>query len=403
MPMKSSEIEMHGYSDRELAKRIVDVQKVLKSWAVSKKLWYDCGFTTHAEHVDGEPGEYAVVFVLHSSGSLARLLDEDLDPKLVSEFAQIAGSYGFYYENIDGGTYYFFADDDELQEAYNRYFHWKWVCSLIVDDFGDIYAELYQYFQAHPDRLFNLHHRDFEILLHRVFQSLGYRSTLGPGTGDGGVDVKLLQLGPLGDTLTYVQAKCYAPHRPIGLGAVQALRGAVANDEADHGIVVTTSRYLPSAKAFANGSKGVIELKTSEDVAVWCQQAQDGIIKDKSLLVSDSNLLAALKEFEAGRHSLVVHAGTGYQTFGNSFALVLKETRHAALLILLPKQIVDQDAHGLQGREIPILDDRILLAKCADTVFRAKRMADSGGVSYWDGKNLYSAWDRKACFFSHID
>jgi len=77
-----------------------------------------------------------------------------------------------------------------------------------------------------------------------VFQSLGYESELGPGVGDGGVDVKLLQRSPLGDTLAYVQAKRYAPNRPIGLEAVQALRGAVANDGADLGIFVTTSRYL---------------------------------------------------------------------------------------------------------------------------------------------------------------
>jgi hypothetical protein len=204
--------------------------------------------------------------------------------------------------------------------------------------------------------------------------------------------------------LAYVQAKRYAPKRPIGLEAVQALRGAVANDGADRGIFVTTSRYLRSAEAFARRSSGILELKTSADVAQWCQQAQEGIIRDKSILVSDAHLLSVLRRNEDGSHALVVHARTGYQTIGNSFALVLNETKHAALLMRLPRHILGQDAHGLEGHELPILDKQILTAKNADTVFRAKRSVDDQGrVNYWDGRNLYSTWDRNPSYFSHID
>nr|WP_275670889.1 restriction endonuclease [Pseudomonas sp. JV241A] len=249
-----------------------------------------------------------------------------------------------------------------------------------------------------------MHHREFEILLYHVFQSLGYESELGPGVGDGGGDVKILQRSPLGDTMAYVQAKRYAPNRPIGLEAVQALRGAVANDGADLGIFVTTSRYLQGAQSFAHRSSGILELKTSADVAQWCQQAQAGIVKDKSTLVSAAHLLSILRRIEDGSNGLVVHAHTGYQTIGNSFALVLKETKHAALLMSLPRQIISQDTHGLDGHEIPVLDNRVLSSKNADTVFRAKRsLDDQGRVSYWDGQNLYSTWNRQPSRFSHLD
>ncbi|MDU9393246.1 hypothetical protein [Pseudomonas sp. zfem002] len=170
------------------------------------------------------------------------------------------------------------------------------------------------------------------------------------------------------------------------------------------GQFVTTSRYLPGVAAFAGRCEGRLELKTSADVADWCGQAQQGIIRDKSVLVSDQHLLSALSRFERGSHDLVVHAHTGYRTITNSFALVLKETRHAALLMYLPKRIVGQDGHGLEGHEVPILDNRILTERSGATVFRAKRSVDSQGhVSYWDGRNLYFKWSRQACFFSHID
>lgn len=395
---------MKAYSDMELERRILNAQNELQAWAISNDLWYDSGFTSFAKRVDGEPGKDAVVFILYSSGDLARLLDEDAIPKLREQFAKVAEAHGFFYDNYDGCSYYFFATTEALQAAYDEYFHWKWVCSLIVEDFGDLYAELYQYFHARPERLHNLHHREFEILLYRIFQNLGYESEVGPGVGDGGVDVRLLQRGPLGDTLAYIQAKRYAPSRPIGLEAVAALRGVVANDGADKGIFVTTSRYLPSAVTFAHRSSGVLELKTSTDVAQWCQQAEGGVIRDKSALVSDAHVLSLLRQVESGSNAIVVHAQDGYRTIGNVFALVLKETKRAALLMCLPKRITGQDAHGLEGHEVPILDNQILTTKNFETVFRAKRSVDDQGrVAYWDGSHYFTMWDRNPSFFSHID
>ncbi|MNP54634.1 hypothetical protein D3C76_1492060 [compost metagenome] len=70
----------------------------------------------------------------------------------------------------------------------------------------------------------------------------------------------------------------------------------------------------------------------------------------------------------------------------------------------LPRQIISQDTHGLDGHEIPVLDNRVLSSKNADTVFRAKRsLDDQGRVSYWDGQNLYSTWNRQPSRFSHLD
>lgn len=393
-----------AYSDAELEKRISNAQADLRAWAVSHDIWYESGFTTYAQQVDGEPGQNAVTFVLHSSGPLAQMLDGDLNPPSRTQFDQIADSHGFWYENYDGISYYFYAITEELQAAYDAYFEWKWVCSLIVEDFGDLYAELYQYFQTRPERLRNLHHREFEIFLYRLFQSQGYESEVGPGSGDGGVDVKLLQRGPLGDTLAYVQAKRYSPSNPIGLEAVAALRGVMANDGVGRGIFVTTSRYLPSAEAFARRSSGVLELKTSDDVVQWCKDAEGGVVKDKSTLISDAHVLSVLHKVERGQHVSVVHAHSGHYTIGNVFALVLKETRHAALLMILPRVNVGGGLGGLDGHEIPRLDDRVLGFKNSHTVFRAKRKVDDrGAVSYWDGRNLFYIWDRRPCYFNHLD
>ncbi len=57
----------------------------------------------------------------------------------------------------------------------------------------------------------------------------------------------------------------------------------------------------------------------------------------------------------------------------NSFALVLKDTKHAALLMELPTQVVDDDGHGQRGSEVPVFDQSALNNHTLERVFRAKK------------------------------
>ena len=83
------------------------------------------------------------------------------------------------------------------------------------------------------DDLTRLHWRDFEILLARIFQAQGFEIELGPGSGDEGVDIRLLQRDPIGDVLTLVQAKRFGPRNKIDLQAVAALYGVGMAQRAD--------------------------------------------------------------------------------------------------------------------------------------------------------------------------
>lgn len=65
---------------------------------------------------------------------------------------------------------------------------------------------------------------------------------------------------PIGDILTLVQAKRYAGTRSIELEAVSALSGVVEDERANRGLLVTTSRFLPSSVSFAARQKGRVVL-----------------------------------------------------------------------------------------------------------------------------------------------
>lgn len=145
------------------------------------------------------------------------------------------------------------------------------VCQLLVPDFGEINAELIAYFANHPEQLQILDWRKFEELLNAVFKNQGYYTELGPGSGDGGVDIRLIQKDSIGEILTLVQAKRYRETNPIDLQAIQALHGVVDDQMAHRGLFVTTSRYLPSAQNFAKRQNGRLILANSMDVAAWCK------------------------------------------------------------------------------------------------------------------------------------
>lgn len=394
---------MRIYSDQELIATIMTLHAAIECWARKKDLWLDCGFKTYDEHVDAEPRSPAAVSLLWFEGPLHNVFNGTYDDGSLDEFDALVDGFRFEWENRDGTSIAFYALDSTLASAFDSYFRWQWICKLIQPDCDDVYEEMYAHFARRPDDLHRLSWREYEILLHRIFQNQGFQSELGPGRGDGGVDVRLLQRDPIGDVMTLVQAKKYAPNRKIKLEAVQALHGAATVDGALKSIFVTTSAYEPVAKRFAARTSGSMTLATSDDVAKWCETASAGIVTDKSALVSKAHVGRIIDDVSRSLDARVLRAHSGYNTVINDFALVIKETKHAALLMALPRQIVSHDGYEQAGYEVPVLNETALAMQKPDLVWRARRRFLDGSVSYWDGSRLYSAWDGRPAHFDRAD
>ncbi|MBX5180315.1 restriction endonuclease [Rhizobium lentis] len=389
-----------NYTDDVLIADLKAMQDAVQAWATARDIWFDCGFKSYCEHVDAEPSEIdPVVCVQYYSSDFEWALYGDLEP----EFSNLLAHHGFWYELAGAGNMYYYPQEGPRSRAYAQYFRWLWVCSLVQEDFADIYEELYSHFAANPDDLHRLGWRDYEILLARIFQTQGFSVELGPGQGDGGVDIRLLQRDPIGDVLTLVQAKKYSPRNKIGLETVQAITGA-AFVQGANGMVVTTSSYLPGAREFAARTSGRIDLVTSDEVTAWCRTAESGIIRDKSTLVSPHAVERLLLDVSQKKDSRVLHSSWGYNSTHNSFAVVLKETRHAALLMSLPRQNLTDDGYGQRGTEAPLIDASALGFHRADTVWRVKkRIRKDGTISFWDGNHLYHTWDGDPVEFDYYD
>jgi hypothetical protein len=97
--------------------------------------------------------------------------------------------------------------------------------------------------------------RDFEQLVRQVFES-EFASEAGEvrvtqASRDGGVDAIVFNPDPIRGGKIIIQAKRYT--NTVDVGAVRDLYGAVVNEGASKGILVTTSRFGPDARKFAQG------------------------------------------------------------------------------------------------------------------------------------------------------
>ena len=162
-------------------------------------------------------------------------------------------------------------DDEFILSLYERK-EFSATCVIIAPDFENISDELIERFATHPDELYNLTPIKLEMLLEAVFRNQGYRTELGPGWSDGGVDLRLYQKDSIGEICTLVQVKRYKPTSPIRLEAVAALAAIVDHEKANRGLFVTTSRFLPGVQRFAEKQNRRITLANSTDIARWCEE-----------------------------------------------------------------------------------------------------------------------------------
>ena len=146
--------------------------------------------------------------------------------------------------------------------------------NIIVPAFEKINKELINYLSRNPNAIHSLHWRKFEELLAELFQNQGFATELGPGRADGGVDLRLIQRSDIGEMLILVQAKKYAKHRKIQLEPVKALWASVEDEQANKGILVATSEFIPAAKKFAARHPYRIELVGPEKLTSWLSKIE---------------------------------------------------------------------------------------------------------------------------------
>jgi len=396
------------YSDRQLEKRIDGLHAAVKAWAEQNDLWHDAIFRRVVRSFDMRTG-VPTVTTLCASGSLSELAiypgfgaihDTWEAQRLSDECGRLIESHGFYGEPFDEVRLNIFPlekHDPLVCGQFREYMRWKWICGLIQGDFDALNAELYEYFGKNSEQLARLHWREYEKLIAEVLQAQGFQTELGPGSADGGVDIRLIQRDPIGDILTLVQVKKYSRNRRIQLQAVQALHGAKEAERADGSMFVTTSDYQPCARRFAGRENVRMALYVSDDVRKWCDEATAGVIEDKARITTEREVTKAL-DLARTNPRTIVHSVYGRNMRHNIFSLVLKESAGSGLVVDLPHRIVQHDGYKQAGTEVPDLrDDRKVLQRM-NTVRRLKKLRSNAYFGFSDvdqETEFYMTWDQE--------
>jgi restriction system protein len=104
---------------------------------------------------------------------------------------------------------------------------------------------------------------EFEHLIRRLFEAIGMKAWVTQASRDDGVDAVATNEDPVVGGLCVIQAKRYS--RVVGLEAVHALAGVMADKAATKGILVTTSWFGKASQDFA-ARTGRMELITGREL-----------------------------------------------------------------------------------------------------------------------------------------
>ncbi|MBX3405105.1 MAG: restriction endonuclease [Phycisphaeraceae bacterium] len=110
--------------------------------------------------------------------------------------------------------------------------------------------------------------QEFEALLSEAFRRQGFGvDHTGGARPDGGIDLRLNKAG----AVTLVQCKHWKT-RQVRVGVVRELRGVVASERAQSGIVVTSGTFTPDAVEFA--ARNPIRLIAGEELVAMIAEVQ---------------------------------------------------------------------------------------------------------------------------------
>jgi Restriction endonuclease len=383
--------------DAHLEGIVAQARAITEAWGKRHDFWHDAGHHDPIKHYDSEPGEGGPILLFWSEGEAIRSISDDEAEafELRNELERV-GLYMEMDDNVTAG-YYLIDYESELQKEFDRFAQWKWMCRLIEPDTEEVSGDLYKWFAENPQDFHRLPPRAFEELVSSIFNARGWRTEVGPGTGDGGVDLRMWQEDPLGDLLTLVQVKRYAAHRPIILDAVAALEAHVNREGANSGLFITTSRYLPGVQKWASRNRS-LTLADSTDLQKWCVESAQEIRQARSRAMAMEAFQPLVREIrEANSQSrLVVNNGSH-----PSFCVVLRETQTGALLVHIPSTRVSGDSN--RGQVMPVLDGSVISDMPGGPVFRAIRKQSDHEIHYWGKRTYYGVWDGRPCGYDHWD
>jgi restriction system protein len=115
-----------------------------------------------------------------------------------------------------------------------------------------------------------IHWRNFERFVAEYFKKQGYEVKLGPGSNDGGVDIRIYKSGS--DALEFlIQCKRHKASNKVDIETVKSFYTDVKFEDATEGIIATTGYVAPGGKKVCQTRGYNIRFAENENVKKWAK------------------------------------------------------------------------------------------------------------------------------------
>lgn len=133
-----------------------------------------------------------------------------------------------------------------------------------------ISKEFIKYLARHPNQLYELEPRRFEILVAELLSDMGYEVELTPESRDGGRDILAAFTLPHGKILTLVECKRFRPDRKVGIDILERFLWVLdRKDKASCGLIATTSYFSSDAIATEREYQWRLRLRDFDGLQEW--------------------------------------------------------------------------------------------------------------------------------------
>lgn len=127
------------------------------------------------------------------------------------------------------------------------------------------------YLGANFEKIDVMNWRKFEALAAEFFEREGYAVKMGPGRDDGGIDVRVWKEDQDVDGPPTILVQCKRQKAKVGKVVVKALWADVMHEEAESGLIVTTSALEPGAAALAVARSYPVRAAERDKLREWIQ------------------------------------------------------------------------------------------------------------------------------------
>ncbi len=130
-------------------------------------------------------------------------------------------------------------------------------------------AAIIEKLRSHPEEFYKLPPRKYEEVIACLLEDMGLEVHLTGQTRDGGKDILAFMNTEIGRLLCLVEAKRFRKSRVVGVDLVRNLYGVLFHEQANSGLLVTTSSFSPDALSFQGQHQYQLHLRDYTDLAQW--------------------------------------------------------------------------------------------------------------------------------------